>query len=401
MPAHLVHDPALQLRRSGTHDTSVISGASDVHALRAEWTELLLDSEHPSPFLSWEWMTTWLQSHGRKGSPHILLVRRRQDQQLVALAPLYYTSSGYPFGLRTISFMGTGVGADHLAFVVRRGVGDAVRLSLATHLFSASDWDILDFARIDERLANDLAEAISRRDQGDLACSHQLADVCPYIPLPGTWEDFLGVIGSDRRKSLARRWRRLGECGEVVIRRAQTMRDLEEAWQILLRLHQDRRQAVGDRSAFLTGRSMVFHREFAKMALERGWLRLYLLQVGNQYVAAEYCLKVGNRVADFQGGFDEKWARYGVGSLLIAHAIREAIAEGAVEFDLLRGGEQYKQQQWAAELREDRSLAVWRRRRRVELLVAARRWVAGAKVRVRRRLGTVVGPRAITAKAEV
>lgn len=125
------------------------------------------------------------------------------------------------------------------------------------------------------------------------------------------------------------------------------------------------------------------------MALLRGWLRLYLLSVDGNCIAVEYCLHIADRVADFQSGFDVRWSRFGVGTLLIAHAIREAIQEGASEFDFLRGGEAYKRRQWAAVDRRDVSLVTWRRNLRVGVTIAVREWSRALRSRALGRPGAV------------
>jgi CelD/BcsL family acetyltransferase involved in cellulose biosynthesis len=374
--------------RSQEYRIAVVTGREDLHALRAEWTDLLLDSRDPNVFMSWEWMTAWQQEYRGRGRPHVLLARRAQDGFLVGLAPLYETATRAPLALRSMGFMGTGVGADHLAFILRRDEETSVFGALSAYMLSTQGWDALDFPRMEEETARRLGDAVSRSGRGRLARSSELADLCPYIALPGTWEAYLRTLSSNARKDLGRRSRRLQEQGDVVIQRVQDVGELDSAWEIFFRLHRERRQAVGGRSAFMADRTWAFHRAFMRTAAERGWLRLYLMKVGDQYVAAEYCVHFGGRVSDLQCGFDMRWSRYGVGTLLVAHAIREAIAEGATEYDLLRGGEEYKQQRWAASLRKDVSLLIWRRQPRVAMLIAARRCATKMKAHLRRRLAS-------------
>ena len=59
-------------------------------------------------------------------------------------------------------------------------------------------------------------------------------------------------------------------------------------------------------------------------------------------VAALYAWRIGGRYAYFQAGFDTAWADKSVGLVLMAHTVREAIEEGADEYDLLLGDETYK-----------------------------------------------------------
>ncbi len=380
-----VHSSKLQVP-SPSCVCSVVVDAEDFLALRGEWTDLLLHSQMPNVFLSWEWMAAWKQGYGRHGTPYILLVRRALDQMLLGLAPLYRIPSFRRMGLRTLSFMGTGVGADHFAFVSRQGFESEVYDRLTECLLS-DKWDVLEFPRIEEKLGAYLLHAVSDQRHGAFGTSHIIADQCPFIPLPKTWDGYLSLIGSGTRDEIARKWRRLRKQGEVVIERVQRIDDLPKAWDALVRLHRERRDAIGGRSAFVTPRSRAFHRNFIEMALLRGWLRLYLLLVDGNCVAVEYCLHIGDRVADFQSGFDVRWSRFGVGTLLIAHAIRNAIQEGASEFDFLRGGEAYKRHQWAAVDRRDVSLITWRRNRRVGAMIAVREWSRALKSRVLRRPG--------------
>ena len=98
-------------------------------------------------------------------------------------------------------------------------------------------------------------------------------------------------------------------------------------------------------------------RDFAAAALERGWLRLSFLEVEGTAVAALYGWRIGGRYAYFQAGFDTAWADASVGLVLMAHTVREAIEEGADEYDLLLGDEDYKAR-FATDERRVESLVV-------------------------------------------
>jgi CelD/BcsL family acetyltransferase involved in cellulose biosynthesis len=108
----------------------------------------------------------------------------------------------------------------------------------------------------------------------------------------------------------------------------------------LVSLHKER---WGARSqVFASGRG-AFHREFAAVALERGWLRLWLAEAEGRAIAASYGFRFAGVEYGYQAGRDPAWDRAGVGTGLIEHTIREACADGVGEFRMLRGGESYKQ----------------------------------------------------------
>jgi CelD/BcsL family acetyltransferase involved in cellulose biosynthesis len=59
-------------------------------------------------------------------------------------------------------------------------------------------------------------------------------------------------------------------------------------------------------------------------------------------VAAWYGLRFRGIEWYYQAGRDPAWDRFGVGLVLLAHSLREAIADGMREYRLGRGHEEYK-----------------------------------------------------------
>jgi CelD/BcsL family acetyltransferase involved in cellulose biosynthesis len=86
----------------------------------------------------------------------------------------------------------------------------------------------------------------------------------------------------------------------------------------------------------------AFHDEASRLALERGWLRLFVLWLGDAPAAALYCFRYRDVFSFYQSGFDPRFAQLGVGLVAMGLAIRGALQEGALEFDLLHGEEPYK-----------------------------------------------------------
>jgi len=67
-----------------------------------------------------------------------------------------------------------------------------------------------------------------------------------------------------------------------------------------------------------------------------------LLRLDGRPAAAVYGLRYGPTFSFYQSGFDPALARHSVGLVALGLSIREAIAEGATEYDLLHGREPYK-----------------------------------------------------------
>jgi CelD/BcsL family acetyltransferase involved in cellulose biosynthesis len=163
----------------------------------------------------------------------------------------------------------------------------------------------------------------------------------------------------------------------------------------LFRLHGARWTQRGDTSSFAKPEVHAFHAEFARAALERGWLRLYLLEVDGAPIAAQYGWLIGGRWTYLQAGLDPGWSRHSPGLLLLAEMIREAIAVGAREYDMLLGDEAYKFR-FATASRTARTVVLARRSdpvvhlsalTRARLRGAWRRLPASSRARAKRLVG--------------
>jgi CelD/BcsL family acetyltransferase involved in cellulose biosynthesis len=112
--------------------------------------------------------------------------------------------------------------------------------------------------------------------------------------------------------------------------------------QAFFEFHAKRWRKRGLPGAFVGARSKAFHRDWAQTAAKAGWLRLGLLTVAGQPAGAIYAMAMGRATYFYQSGFVPGHSSLSPGTLLVAHTIREAIAEGRPTFDFMRGDEPYK-----------------------------------------------------------
>jgi len=135
-------------------------------------------------------------------------------------------------------------------------------------------------------------------------------------------------------------------------------------------------------------RDRAFHRDFARLAQDRGWLALTFLEVDGEDVAAVYDLRFGDAELQYQQGRLPAWDARSVGTIALLGALRSACEDGLREYRFLRGDEEYKYRYADADPRL-RTVAVARGRGAagalalasvvpVGLLKPARRWVAAA-----------------------
>lgn len=367
-----------------------IQDADAFAALRDEWAELLQSSAGSNPFLTWEWLYAWWMHFGNAHGLRLLLVRA--GGRLIAVAPLWLIGAPLSWFSR-LEFLGTDeAGSDYLDVIARRGREEEAVAALADFLASRQltlRLTHLPPASIGARLAERLAAAGWRSSVAE-------DGVCPVVDLSGhTFESYLATLGASHRANIRRRLRTLNREFELRFDRVTRHEDRQSALAALAVFHYRRYADRGGSTAFRSPAARGFHDDATRLALDRGWLRMYVLTLNGGIAAVMYGFSDGGRFFFYQHGYDEAYAPYSIGLALMALTINAAIGEGATEFDMLWGTEPYKSL-WARRTRVLQRVDLYpvhlggaMQRRAVE----ARRGAAGLARRVLS-LGTTGAPRA-------
>jgi len=327
-----------------------IEDAAGFEKLGGEWNELLAASDSGGLFLTWEWLYTWWKHFG--DGRRLCLVTVRRDGRLEAIAPLALrppqVTRLLPF--RAVEFLGTGnVGSDYLDVIVRRGSEETAVAALADHL--ARERLMLDLSQLRRGscVATRLAEHLVGRGW---TASEAATDVCPFVHLAGhSWQSYLETLGSEHRYNLRRRLRKANERSKVRLEQAVSDEQRREALAVLVELHNRRWRERGGSTALHTPALQAFHEELSLVALERGWLRLFVLRFDTTPVAAIYGFKYDRVAYFYQAGFDLAYAKQSVGLITLGLFIKSVLEEGVEECDLLHGDEGYKSH-WTPQWRE-------------------------------------------------
>jgi CelD/BcsL family acetyltransferase involved in cellulose biosynthesis len=318
-----------------------ISEAAAFSRLREDWAELLEASESACVFLTWEWLHTWWKHLAGGRSLAILAVRR--GGELIALAPfcLKPVSLSRARSFPVLEFLGSGfAGSDYLDVIVRKGSGAEARQALTAWLATRR----LPLKLTNTRQGGSAAAGIlaGLRERGWSAAETN-TNICPFIPLAGaSWNSYLASLSAEHRYTFHRKWRCLNRDYEVRFEQAHAPEQCREAIDLLIAQHNTRWRGRGGSDAFHTADLVAFHREWTQLALRRGWLRLYVLRLNDKPAACLYGLLYRGTFYFYQSSFDADYARASVGLVAMGLAIRSAIGEGALEYDLLHGAEAYK-----------------------------------------------------------
>jgi CelD/BcsL family acetyltransferase involved in cellulose biosynthesis len=199
---------------------------------------------------------------------------------------------------------------------------------------------------------------------------------CPFIDLEGhSWDTYLGSLGAEHRYSFRRKLRKLRAAHDMSFEVASSEAQRNALLPVLFELH---RRRWSERGADGLGGLEAFHERVSRLALERGWLRLCVLRLDGEAVAALYGFRYGRVFYFYQAGFDPRWRAASVGTVMLGLCIERALNEGAAEFDMLHGQEPYKFH-WGCKSRRLARVSVFPRAPRARLSLG----VATAEVAAR------------------
>ena len=323
---------------------------------RARWQQLADERL----FCSFDWLATWWQHYGQNSADCQLAVfcvfesparPACQNEKkceplpsadsLIAVLPCYRQQT-FARGLM-LRLLGDGeVCSEHLGLLVNPEDTVLVAKALAEHFTgNTSAWDVLDFEAIEQ--SNDgINQLVAELRSLDCQVASKAGQSCWSIELPATWEEFLALQSKSHRKQLRRLDKRVLESNQARFHLVKTAEQFENAWPILIDLHQRRRNSLNEPGCFASRQWADFHRDVAQKLLATDQLRLSWLEYEGTAIAAEYQFANSQTTFAYQGGLDPTRLDCEPGRLSMICSMKQAIEEKHTTFDLLRGDEPYK-----------------------------------------------------------
>jgi CelD/BcsL family acetyltransferase involved in cellulose biosynthesis len=355
-------------RRQTNDATSfrVVTSLDDLQSFRTEWEQLERTCFRPNVFQSWNWTIHWLRLY--LGNNGLLCIIAYDKDIPVAIAPLWVerVRFGGMFTMRVLQFIGSKeICADYLDFLIAPRRAPEQTKRIWDHLFGPlrKEWDVFQYHDVPGQSPS--LSVISELTNRDERCVHtdiETFTVCPYIELPDSQEEFIAGLNSKQRKNLKTAELSMRKLGEVTLTRCSDTDQVDATLNELIELHQSWWRERGERGSFASDRFREFHRQITRLALEDGTLGLSTLRLDNETIGICYgFVYEGTAFGYIHSVTKVGSTNIGVGRVLMARCIEQAIEAGCHEFDLLRGAEQYKYY-WTDKDRRNLSLTLYNRR---------------------------------------
>jgi len=334
---------------------AVIDSNEDWQKLALQWNALLNASGSGVIFLTWEWLSSWVENClGRNRSLFIIVFH--ENEQLAGIAPFYIDNKKFGlFSLREIHFLGSPeTGSDYLDVIARKGREKDVANSLFDFLMGdgATFWDQLVLSDIPSS-SFFLLHFLNRIQYEGKHAELTYGCFCPTANLMGAEEQFPVELSLKRKKKFKQELGILHRNSEVeyVVRKGEHIDSFDE----FFRLYEEKGGWSGKvLRPVLCG--------FIERHNGNSPVQIDLLSVKGQTIAGLLHLHYRNTQALYLMAVDKGFnPKISVGNLLVGLSIQNAVVNGQTTYDFLKGDEGYKFH-WSSQGQSTMQLVFWQKR---------------------------------------
>jgi CelD/BcsL family acetyltransferase involved in cellulose biosynthesis len=331
--------PSLCCSQSGAMLSASVSVYSTFEAfeyLKDEWNKLH-DTESPELFFMsnlWQQLCWKYLSHGKLQ----IITVRTLGGLLCGIMPLWIDDT---YDGPTMRLVGAEDVSDYLDMVTLPGLEEFVTdhfLRFLLYSPEAPYWSKVKLEYVPDSSATPFALCQAAKRYG-LCVVSELQDVCPVVPLPSTFAEYLSSLNVRRRRSLIRKRRvaeARGTCWYKVVQGSPQMKaELDFFLELLSESH-------GSKGEFFSGRGIRnLLTDLLLHGSGRQQVELVILLSKNDKSAAALQFAAGNRIM-FYNSARCSLAEGSPGIVLLSYCIEDAICRGFKYYDFLRGEEDYK-----------------------------------------------------------
>ncbi|MGZ4108905.1 MAG: GNAT family N-acetyltransferase [Actinomycetota bacterium] len=240
----------------------------------------------------------------------------------------------------TLRFLGGTEVTDYMGPVADPDAADTFGKELFAALGRRDDWRDADLRGLPEdRAWLGLLEDAARAQGLETAIDDDQNGVAPFLPLPGSYDEYLAALPAKLRHEIKRKARRLeAEAGaySISVAHAETLVPYLDRF---VELH---RTSEGPKGVFMQPGMEIFFRRLGEAFLTRGIFSLVFLEIGGVKVAGTIGFRFEGTYYLYNSAFDRELRHLSPGMVLVGEDIRIAIEGGCSAFDMLKGDYEYK-----------------------------------------------------------
>ncbi len=318
----------------------IIDNIYDFKNLKNQWNNLLIKSDSKSIYLTWEWLYNWWQVYKEKRE--LFLICGYEDNELKVIFPLLKIKRKYGLTQKiALEFLGTGENEkdEVCSNFMEPIVYPDNKFNIYTSLFCfldknlAKEWDQLILSSV--KAESDFVKTITTFfNINNYFVQINRSFTNGATILNNGWDGFIKSLGHRTRKKIKRERRILESMNGFKYRFLKDESKFEEMFDSFVNLSLKRWNNGG---AFSSDKFLRFQKNICKDFLEKGYLKLSLMEVDGEIVAGNLDYAYKDTVYGYQTAFDPQFnPKIGVGLLGMVYCIEKAIKEGYRRYDWYR-----------------------------------------------------------------
>lgn len=323
-------------------------------SLKDAWNRLAYQEGSCSPFLNHEWFNLWIDHFLNSNELYILLVY--ESHKLVAIAPfLLKKQVVQSIRVNKIELIGN-VYSPMRSFIFGNACNEN-RQECLSHIFkylanNFHGWDLLDLTPFSESGGElELVRCVLR--EGSYKYQEEFAFENWYVDdIQCSGDEYLDQRSKKVRSELRRRRTRLEALGDLEFRIVKNGNEIDRYMDYYYEVYAKSwkgKEKIGP----------TFHRGLAKLAAEKGWLRLAFLFLNGTPIASQFRIVFKDTCFFLKTAYDLQYRKYGPGIILLSDMIKYVIdVDHARDIDFGPGDESYKSS-WASQRREMRRIIIF------------------------------------------
>ena len=311
-------------------NTRVLNGFDDPGFGRAQWEQLLQDSNTDIIYLTWHYQRTWWETFKRG---KLLLIIAERDGHPVALAP-FYTQSGMVY------FIASEFESDYLNFIGDISDPEVLDALLVTARDHVPEFEGFRFYFVPDKSGTGSALAAAA-ERLCFSCYDEEEMVAPVLDL-ATQREFALAAVNKKKKSLLQRERYFRREGLLEVQHLRDGEAILPHLEAFFEQHKARHPHSSNPSRFQYEKVPLFVERFTKVAAKTGWLRFTRIDWDGRPIAFHYGFCYRGRFFWGMSSFDVDLARHSPGQVLLRQLLLAAIDEGAHTFDFGTGDQEFK-----------------------------------------------------------
>jgi len=364
----------------------ILKTKDELYRLKQDWSVLHSKSKSNSIFSTWEWISNYEKILMNSNEELNIICIFNEREKLIAVAPfLIKKERKYGLEYNIIELIGSDerIAADYMDMIIDPECLNEGKRLLMDSLIGGVDfkWDGIRWNGIlnDSKCWDLLREF---KNKGYEVVEEPM-DICPYITLPKTWEEYLGTLSKKSRYNIRKKRRDLEkEYKNSLFFIVADEDSLVRAMEWTCQLHRRRMMMKGINGFSTSSEFWKFQKEVAKEFLAKGWLVLGVLEIDGSPVASQYGFKFNNKLFHYQTGFDPNYEKYSAGLISTGFMIENAFKEELQEYDFLRGKEDYKFH-WTQDVRTIYSASIANKNLRGRFYFRAEKTLKRLKTKIR------------------